>query len=196
MPGRVHRQDQPRDAPVLRRVGIGAHEELADVGDLAERAPDLLAVEHVVVAVALGARAQRREVGARARLGEALAPHLVAAQDLRQVRGLLRVAALFDERRARVQRADEVHADVRARGRGPSPRRRSAARSATRRARRTPSGQCRPGVAGVEQAALPVGVPLAALVPGVARRLRRERGQLAPRATRATFARNASSASE
>ena len=53
--GRVHRQDQPRDAAVLRRVGIGAHEELADVGDLAERAPDLLAVQHVVVAVALGA---------------------------------------------------------------------------------------------------------------------------------------------
>ena len=53
-----------------------------NVGDLAERAPDLLAVHHVVVAVAHGAGAQRREVGAGAGLGEALAPHLVAAQDL------------------------------------------------------------------------------------------------------------------
>ncbi len=75
--------------PCAWRVGVGPHEELADVGDLSERAPDLLTVQHVVVAVALGARAQGREVGARARLGEALTPHLVAPQDLRQVRGLL-----------------------------------------------------------------------------------------------------------
>ena len=107
--GRIN-HEMPR---CFGRVGIGAHEELAHVGDLAERAPDLLAVEHVVVAVALGARPQRREVGARARLGEALAPHLLAAQDLREVLRLLLVGAFLDQRRARVQRADEVDAHVR-----------------------------------------------------------------------------------
>ena len=57
MPGEVHRQDQPGDAAVLRRARVGAHEQLAVVGDLRERAPDLLAVHDVVVAVAHGARA-------------------------------------------------------------------------------------------------------------------------------------------
>ena len=195
MPGDVHRQDQPRDAAVLRRVGIGAHEELADVGDLPERAPDLLAVQHVVVAVALGPRAQRREVGARARLGEALAPHLFAAQDLRQVVGLLRVAALFDQRRARVQRADEVHADVRRTRPG-----RLFVEDQLLGGRRAAAAELgRPvqaRVARVEQPALPVGVPLPAVGPRVARRLRRQRRAARPRATRAASRGNASSASE
>ena len=65
------------------------------------------------IAVALGPGAQRRQIGPRARLGEPLAPHLLAPKDLRQVIGLLRVAAFFDQRRARVQRPREVHADVR-----------------------------------------------------------------------------------
>ena len=183
--GQVHRQDQPRDAAVLRRVGIGAHEELADVGDLAERAPDLLAVEHVVVAVALGPGPQRREIGAGARLGEALAPHLVAAQDLRQVVGLLRVAALFDQRRARVQRADEVDADVRRAGarrlfvEDQLLGRRRAAAAVLRR-----PVQAR--VAGVEQAPLPIGVPLAALGPGVARAAGARARAARPRARRAS----------
>ena len=83
--GQVHRQHQPADALVLRHVRVGAHEELADVADLAVRAPDLLAGHHVVVAVAHRPGAQRREVRARARLREPLAPHLVAPQDLREV---------------------------------------------------------------------------------------------------------------
>ena len=176
MPGRSIGRISHEMPAVLRRVGIGAHEELADVGDLAERAPDLLAVEHVVVAVAIGARAQRREVGTGARLGEALAPHLVAAQDPRQVRGLLRVGALFDERRARVQRADEVHADVRRLG----PRRLLVEDQLLGRRRAAPAVLLRPvqpRVPGVEQPPLPVGVPLPPLGPRVARRLRRERRQ-------------------
>ena len=110
-----------------------------------KRAPDLLAVQHVVVAVALGPRAQRREIGAGAGLGEALAPHLVAAQDPRQVR---RPSAASVPSSMRVgpgvQGADEVARRRTAPGRGPSPRRRSAARSARRRGRRTPSASADP----------------------------------------------------
>ena len=100
------------------------------------------------------------------------------------MRGLLLVGALFDERRARVQRADEVDADVRRAGPGRLleedqllGRRRAAAAVLLRPV------QAR--VAGVEQAALPVGVPLAPLGPRVARRLRRERRAAPRRATRA-----------
>ena len=60
------------------------------------------------------------------------------------MRRLLRVAPLLDERRARVQGADEVDADVRRLGPRRSPRRRSAARSATRPGRRTPSASAGP----------------------------------------------------
>ncbi len=193
--GQVHRQDQPRDAAVLRRVGIGAHEELADVGDLAERAPDLLAVQDVVVTVALGARAQRREVGARARLREALAPHLVAAQDLREVRGLLLVAALLDEGRARVQRADEVDADVRRACAG-----RLLVEDQLLGRRRAPPavflGPVQARVTGVEEATLPLGVPLAPFGPRVAGRLRRQRAGARDSSHACSSARNDSSASE
>ena len=112
-PGRVHRQDQPADALVLGRVRVGADEQLAVVRDLGVRRPDLLAVDHVVVAVADGATAQRREVRAGVGLGEALAPDLLAAKDPRQVRLLLLGRRLGDERRAGVQQPDEVHPDVR-----------------------------------------------------------------------------------
>ena len=98
--------------------------------------------------------------------------------------GLLLVGALFDQGRARVQRADEVHADVRRAGPGGLlvedqllGRRRAAAAVLLRPV------QAR--VPGVEQAALPVGVPLAALGPRVARRLRRAARAASRRATRA-----------
>ena len=75
------------------------------------------------------------------------------------MRGLLRVGALFDERRARVQRADEVHADVRRLG----PRGLLEEDQLLGRRRAAPAVLLRPvqpRVPGVEQPALPVGVPL------------------------------------
>src|SRR5207302_4092803 len=81
--------------------------------DVTEAAPDLLSVEHVIVTVAFRPGAQRREVAARAGLREPLAPHLVAAQHAREMVAFLVVGSLLDERRAGVQQADEVHADVR-----------------------------------------------------------------------------------
>src|SRR5690349_25048042 len=48
------------------------------------RSPDLLAVDHPLVAVALGATRQRTEVGARAGLREELAAQRVAAEQPRE----------------------------------------------------------------------------------------------------------------
>jgi len=70
--------------------------------------PDLLAVDHVVVAVSLGARLQRREVGSRARFGVSLAPRDSAARDPRQVFALLFLGAVNDKRRT--DHADAEHA--------------------------------------------------------------------------------------
>ena len=94
------------------RLGIGADQQLAPVGHLGEARPDLLAGDDVLVAVAHALARQRRQVAARAGLAESLAPHLLAAQDAGQVLGLLLGAGLGHDRRPRVQRADEVHADV------------------------------------------------------------------------------------
>ena len=55
MPGEVHRADQPRDATMLGRIGVRAHEQLAVVGDVRERCPDLLTGHDVVIAIADGA---------------------------------------------------------------------------------------------------------------------------------------------
>src|SRR5581483_607504 len=79
---------------------------------LGERRPDLLARDHIVVAVADGAGSQRREVGARVRLREPLAPDLLALEDGGQVTAALLLGGLGDQRRARVQKADEVDAHV------------------------------------------------------------------------------------
>ena len=68
---------------------VGAGHEDAPVAVATARAPHLLTVHDEAVAVALGRRAQRREVAAGARLAEELAPHLVGGQRLAQVAGLL-----------------------------------------------------------------------------------------------------------
>ena len=111
--GLVHVEDQPGDALVLRRVGVGAHEQLAVVGHVRTRAPDLLPVHHVLVAVPLRASAQRREIRSGLRLGEALAPHALALQDAGEVEGALLIGAFRDERGPCVHHPDEVDADVR-----------------------------------------------------------------------------------
>src|SRR5205823_4266187 len=110
-----------------------------------------------------------------ARLGEPLAPDLFPAQDLRKVILLLRVAPLFDQRRARMQRSDEVHPDVGgalARGLLVEDELLGRRRAAPAELRRP----VQPGVARVEEPPLPVGVPAPAIGPRVARRLGWERG--------------------
>src|SRR5262249_28672186 len=115
-PGRVHGTDHPGDAGVARCRRIGPNQELLELGDVSEARPDLLSGDDEVVAVDLGARLERRQIGAGVGLREALAPHHVAAQDARQMVRLLLVAAARDERRARVLQADEAGVDVRSAG--------------------------------------------------------------------------------
>ena len=108
--GRVHGHDEPRDAAVA--LVARAHEQLAEVRHDGVGRPDLRAGDDVVVAVAHGPGAQRGQVAPRVGLAEALAPHLLAAQDGREVALLLGAGALGDDRRPRVQQPDEVHPDV------------------------------------------------------------------------------------
>ena len=63
------------------------------------RGPDLLAVHHPEVAVEHGARAQRGEVAARARLAVALAPLDLAEQRVAHEELLLLLGAVLDQRR-------------------------------------------------------------------------------------------------
>ena len=81
----IHRHEQERDALVLRRVGVGAGEGEDVVGEVTGRGPDLLAVQHPLVAVEFGPEADVAEVGAGVGLGVALAPRVLAGQDPRQV---------------------------------------------------------------------------------------------------------------
>jgi len=71
-----------------------------------QRGPGLLAVHDVVVALALGAHLDRREVRSRARLGVALAPPVVERKDARQEAALLCGAAESDD-----HRPDHGHAE-------------------------------------------------------------------------------------
>src|SRR5207247_10410486 len=97
---RVHRADDPGDAAVAWRPGVGAHEELLELRHLCEAGPHLLPGDDERVALDDGARLEAREVGARVRFREALAPDRLATQDARQMRRLLLLAAARDERRA------------------------------------------------------------------------------------------------
>ena len=86
--------------PAWRRRGrVGAHEQVAVVGDRGVRRPGLLTGHHVLVAVEASARAQRGQVGAGVGLGEPLAPHDLAAHDRREQRRLLLVGAVGQDRR-------------------------------------------------------------------------------------------------
>ena len=79
---RPHVDEEIGEPLVLRRREVGARHQHAEIAVLRARGPDLLAVDDPVLAVALGARAQAGKVGARRRLGEQLAPDLLAAQRL------------------------------------------------------------------------------------------------------------------
>ena len=108
--GRVHVDDEVRQVPVARRLGVALRDEDAEVGDVRERRPHLLAVHDVDVAAPLGARARGGEVGARVRLREALAPDLVGGEERLEVARLLLLGAVRDDRRPGHAEAD--HADV------------------------------------------------------------------------------------
>src|SRR5439155_16699433 len=80
-------------------AGLGAHQAENPVGHVRERGPRLLAGDDIVLAVAHGASAKRREIRARAWLRIALAPEILAVVDARQESLLLRVGAELQQHR-------------------------------------------------------------------------------------------------
>jgi len=96
----LHVDEQARDALGAPGLGIGAAEEHAPVGVVPERRPDLLAGHLEVIAPEHRLRAQRGQIRARARLGEAEAPEVIGGQDARGEAPLLRLAAVGEDGRA------------------------------------------------------------------------------------------------
>src|SRR5215207_4665729 len=100
-PRRVHIDDERGDALVLGAaldcLRVRPQQEQAPVGEMRRRDPDLLAIHHVLVAVADGCCAQVRQVGARFRLAEPLAPVLRRVEDAGQPTLLLLVGAPLDD---------------------------------------------------------------------------------------------------
>ena len=116
-PARVHVEQEERDAAMFRRRRIGAGEQQAEVCVVRTGRPHLLTVDHELVTVGDGARAEVREVGARVGLAEQLAPDLVRAQQRPEVARLLVGAPVGHQRRTREgdRRRDEAAAHVVAR---------------------------------------------------------------------------------
>ncbi len=99
--GREHVDDETGEALVLGQVGVGAADDLADLGVLRARRPHLLAVDDPLVAILDGAGLQAGEVRSRDRLAEELARHDVAARHHAEAdgeRGLARCAEAGLER--------------------------------------------------------------------------------------------------
>src|SRR5262245_50171496 len=104
---RVELAQHERDAAVTV-LRVGAAEDEDPVGPGSERGPDLLSVQHEVIAVEDGAGLERRQVAAGAGLAEALTPDLVTRQHGRDEPAALRLAAVVDERRTQQPDAEDV----------------------------------------------------------------------------------------
>src|SRR5439155_7118191 len=105
----LHVDQEERDPLVLGRPEVRARDQDAPLGEARVARPDLLAAHVERIAAELGAGPHGGQVGAGVRLREALAPHLLAGQDLREKALLLLLRAVVDERRADERRP---HADV------------------------------------------------------------------------------------
>src|SRR5438552_682932 len=103
---RLQVADEVADPPGPGRGEVRARQQDAPARELRVARPDLLAGHDPAVAAALGTGAERGQVGARAGLGEELAPELVRGEDLREEAPLLFLRSVGDERRP-----DQVDAD-------------------------------------------------------------------------------------
>ena len=83
---------------MLGGVGLGANQAEDPVGQMRGAGPDLLAIDHPLIAIEHGAGAQARQVAAGAGFGIPLAPDGVAAQGGRDELALLGLGADFQQR--------------------------------------------------------------------------------------------------
>src|SRR4051812_1868071 len=104
----LHRQQEVGDALALLLGRVRPGDQHPVVREVGPGAPDLLTRDDPLVAVADGARGERREVRTGAGLREELAPHLVVAHDRRQEAGLLLVGAPGEDRRAGQVETEDV----------------------------------------------------------------------------------------
>ena len=101
-PGRIERHQEVADAILrLRGLLVGARQHVAPLRLVGARGPGFLAGDGPAVAVPDRLGAQAREIGARVGFAVALAPDLLARQDLRQEILALRRCSELDEHRPR-----------------------------------------------------------------------------------------------
>ncbi len=103
----VHREQEVGDA-LVTRAPARAREQHAVGGHLGAARPDLLTRDAPALAVALGAGLERGEIRARVRLGEQLAPDLLAGEDAGEEALLVLLAAEVDDRRPGEPLAEQV----------------------------------------------------------------------------------------
>ena len=89
---RMHVEDEVRQPLVLRHFRIGAGEQKSPPRPVREAGPDLLPVDHPLVAVGDGRRGQPGQVRARPRFGEQLAPDVLGGREPAQQSPLHRSA--------------------------------------------------------------------------------------------------------
>ena len=94
------------DSPLLRSSAIGAHHQHEQAREPAVGDEGLAAIDHVVIALLHGARADALEIGARAGLGHADGANELARGQARQPALLLIFRAVIEH----VVRAHAVHA--------------------------------------------------------------------------------------
>ncbi len=105
----VHVDEHVRQTFMLGSIGVRAHHAKAPVGVMAEARPCLLAVDDEMIAVEHGFGSQRREVRTCIRLGIALAPYLIRAENTLKESLLLRFGPVSDERRAEERKPQHVY---------------------------------------------------------------------------------------
>jgi len=107
-PGLVEVDEEVRDALALGGARVGAGQQHTEVGKVRPRGPHLLTGDDPLVAIRLGPTRERRQVAARARLAEQLAPDLLGPHDRRQEAQPLLLGAVGEQRRRGQVQAEGV----------------------------------------------------------------------------------------
>ena len=97
----LNRENEHRDPPMLRRIGIRPCQENRELAVLGAGGPDLLSTDYPLVAVELGPRRQRGKIRTRAGLGVHLAPDLLAPQTRADEAFLQRITGVIANGRQR-----------------------------------------------------------------------------------------------
>src|SRR5215469_6422331 len=103
----MHVDNEHADPAVLRLARIGPGQHRSVVAVLSPRRPHLLSAENPLIAVPDSSGLQAGNVGSGARLGEQLAPDLLAPQHRRQISLLLLLRAHLENRVSWHADADE-----------------------------------------------------------------------------------------